>query len=166
MIIDFEYVKNDQKDFLKHLEMECGIKCPNDKFVVPMWLALALLTELMEIANEKKSFKWWDRLPADNEKVLTEVSDLLSHIGNLANALEVDLVMEINEIQVTAVETTFIRLAYRFTTLPGNKRQARNTLKNYIIPLFAELVYSLGFDMDELREAYETKMKANYTRFI
>ena len=32
---------------------------------------------------------------------------------------------------------------------------------NRIVPLFAELVYSLGFDLNDLKEAYNQKMDKN-----
>ncbi|MEG0023703.1 MAG: dUTP diphosphatase [Cetobacterium sp.] len=165
MIIDFEYALDEQKSFLEHLEVKKGMKCPKHSFNVPTWLILALLTELMEVANEKKCFKWWDKTPVNEKKVLTELSDLLSHIANLANILEVGLTSDIEQVQTTAVETTFIRLAYQFTTLTYKKTFARRTLKNRIVPLFVELVYSLGFSLEELKNEYSNKMNENYMRF-
>ena len=75
------------------------------------------------------------------------------------------MIFENLEIQTTAPEITFNKLAYRITTLSGSKNQARNQLINYLVPLFLELVYSLGFNIEQLEYAYKHKMKNNYERF-
>ena len=130
-----------------------------------MWLILAIHSEVGEVLNASKVHKIWDKSEIDRNHLLEELADLLSHIANLANFLEVDLVLDIQEVQITAVETTFNRLFYRTTTLDWNKRQARYTLTRYILPLFVELLYSFGFSLDDLEEAYKAKLKINYERF-
>lgn len=126
-----------------------------------MWLTLALLSELVEVLNETKIHKWWDRLPVNREKLKEELSDLLSHLGNLANELDVDLVVTVDEIQTTSIERQFIYLAYKITTLPWKKMFGKHKLDT-LIAKYVELVYSLGFDMDEIKEAYFKKMEKNY----
>ncbi len=165
MIIDFKYVQEMQKSFCKHLENKKGIKYQEESFNVPMWLILAIHSEVGEVLNASKVHKIWDKSEIDRNHLLEELADLLSHIANLANFLEVDLVLDIQEVQITAVETTFNRLFYRTTTLDWNKRQARYTLTRYILPLFVELLYSFGFSLDDLEEAYKAKLKINYERF-
>lgn len=44
-IIDLNYIKKEQKIFLEYLKSVKGIKYQEDKFQVPMWLTLALLSE-------------------------------------------------------------------------------------------------------------------------
>lgn len=166
MIIDFKYVQEVQRNFLEHLKKAKGINYQDAKFNVPMWLILALQTELWEVTNVSQVHKWWVKEKVNRKHLIEELSDLLSHIGNLANLLEVELVLDIEEVQTTVIESTVNKLAYRITTLNWNKRHARNTLINYIIPLFMELVYSLGFNLDELEEAYKCKMGDNYLRFV
>lgn len=164
-IIDFTYANKEQKNFLEHLESSKGIKYPNETLNVPMWLILALHSELSEVLNASKLHKFWDKSEINREHLIEELGDFLSHMANLANFLEVDLVTEIPEIQVTAPEVVFNQLAYRITTLNWNKRHARNALLNQIVPLFVELVHSFNFTLDELEEAYKRKMQHNYTRF-
>ena len=164
-IIDFTYANKEQKNFLEHLESSKGIKYPNETLNVPMWLILALHSELSEVLNASKLHKFWDKSEINREHLIEELGDFLSHMANLANFLEVDLVTEIPEIQVTAPEVVFNQLAYRITTLNWNKRHARNALLNQIVPLFVELVHSFNFTLDELEEAYKKKMQDNYTRF-
>ena len=164
-IIDFTYANKEQKNFLEHLETKNGIKYPNETLNVPMWLILALHSELSEVLNASKLHKFWDKSEINREHLIEELGDFLSHMANLANFLEVDLVTEIPEIQVTAPEVVFNQLAYRITTLNWNKRHARNALLNQIVPLYVELVYSFGFNLEELKTVYHKKMQHNYTRF-
>lgn len=166
MILDMRYVQETQNNFCKALEDGKGINYQKESFTVPMWLILSLQSELGEVLNASKVHKLWDKTEVDREHLLEELADLLAHVGNLANFLEIELVLDIKDVQVTAVESTFNRLAYRITTLNWNKRHARNTLVNHIVPLFIELLYSFGFDLEELKEAYHLKMGENYLRFI
>lgn len=165
MIADFKYVQKEQKKFLEHLKHVEGIKYQDDIFNVPMWLVLALQSELAEILNASKVHKWWDKQQVNENHLLEECADFLAHLGNLANILEIDLVAGIEEIQITAIESQINYLAYKITTLPWKKQFARSKLLNNLLPGFVQLVYSLGFDLDQLEEAYKNKMVVNYTRF-
>lgn len=160
-VIDLNYVKKEQESFLEHLKGVEGINYQESKFEVPMWLTLGLLSELIEVLNETKIHKWWDRMPPDKERLKEELADLLSHLGNLANELEVDLVVTVEETQTTSLEKQFIYIAYKITTLPWRKMFGKHKL-NTLITKYVELVYSLGFDMEEIEEAYFKKMQRNY----
>ena len=164
-VIDFRYANIEQKAFLEHLENVNNTKYPNETLNVPMWLILALHSELSEVLNASKLHKFWDKSEINRAHLIEELGDFLSHMGNLANFLEIDLVTEIPEIEITAAEVTFNKLAYRITTLNWSKRHARNTLLNQIIPNFVELLYSFDFSLTELKETYHKKMQHNYTRF-
>ncbi|GAA0103286.1 hypothetical protein UT300012_40030 [Paraclostridium bifermentans] len=128
---------------------------------MPMWLTLALISELIEVLNETKIHKWWDRLPVNEEKLKEELSDLLSHIGNLANELDAELIVTVDGVQTTSLERQFIYLAYKITTLPWKKMFGRHKLDT-LVTKYVELVYSLGLDMDQIKEAYFKKMDKNY----
>ncbi|GAA0100788.1 hypothetical protein UT300012_15030 [Paraclostridium bifermentans] len=160
-VIDLNYVKKEQKSFLEYLKSVEGINYQEEQFQVPMWLTLALISELMEVLNETKIHKWWDRLPVDEDKLKEELSDLLSHIGNLANELDADLIVTVDEVQTTSLERQFIYLAYKITTLPWRKMFGKHKLDT-LVTKYVELVYSLGLDMDQIKEAYFKKMEKNY----
>lgn len=160
-VIDLNYVKKEQESSLEHLKGVEGINYQESKFEVPMWLTLGLLSELIEVLNETKIHKWWDRMPPDKERLKEELADLLSHLGNLANELEVDLVVTVEETQTTSLEKQFIYIAYKITTLPWRKMFGKHKLDT-LITKYVELVYSLGFDMKEIEEAYFKKMQKNY----
>lgn len=164
-VIDLTYVKNEQKAFLEHLKSIKGIDHQEDKFNVPMWLTLALLSELIEILNETKIHKWWDASLVDENKLKEELSDFMAHLGNLANELDTPMIVTIEETQTTEIERQFINIAYKITTLPWRKLFGKHKLDT-LLAQFIELVYSLGFNMDEVEVAYKSKMKSNYSRFI
>lgn len=126
-----------------------------------MWLTLGLLTELVEVLNETKIHKWWDRSEPNQDRLKEELSDLLSHLGNLANELDADLIVTVDETQTTSLEKQFIYIAYKITTLPWRKMFGKHKLDT-LISKYVELVYSLGFDMEEIQEAYFKKMEKNY----
>ena len=163
--VDLRYVNKAQNEFLEHLESVKGINTPKNTLNVPMWLLLGLHSELSEVLNASKLHKFWYKSEINRTHLIEELGDFLSHMGNLANFLEIDLVTEIPEIEITAAEVTFNKLAYRITTLNWSKRHARNTLLNQIIPNFVELLYSFDFSLTELKETYHKKMQHNYTRF-
>lgn len=52
--IDLNYVKKEQKSFIEHLKSIEDINYQESKFEVPMWLTLALLSELVEVLNETR----------------------------------------------------------------------------------------------------------------
>lgn len=160
-VIDLNYVKKEQKSFLEHLKSVEDINYQEEQFQVPMWLTLALISELIEVLNETKIHKWWDRLPVNEEKLKEELSDLLSHIGNLANELDADLIVTVDEVQTTSLERQFIYLAYKITTLPWRKMFGKHKLDT-LVTKYVELVYSLGLDIDQIKEAYFKKMENNY----
>mgnify|MGYP002581126755 CR=1 FL=1 len=91
-VIDFTYANKEQKNFLEHLESSKGIKHPSETLNVPMWLILALHSELSEVLNASKLHKFWDKSEVNREHLIEELGDFLSHMANLANFLEVDLI--------------------------------------------------------------------------
>ena len=163
--VDLTYVNKTQKEFLDHLESVKGINTPKNTLNIPMWLLLGLHSELSEVLNASKLHKFWNKSEINKTHLIEKLGDFLSHMGNLANFLEVDLIVEIPEIQLTAQEVIFNQLYYKITTLNWNKRHARNTLISKSLPLFVQLVYSFGFNLEDLEKVYKRKMVENYSRF-
>lgn len=160
-IIDFTDIQEEQNRFLERLERVNSIKYQKDAFSVPMWIVLALQSELSEILNASKIHKWWDKSEVDRKHLAEECADFLSHLGNLANILEVELIASVEEVQRTCIENQINYLAYKITTLPWKKQFAKGKLLNNLLPGFIELVYSLGFDIDDIKKAYRSKMDKN-----
>lgn len=164
-VIDLNYVKKEQDKFIGCLHFVEGINYQEGSSKVPKWLILALSSELMEVLNESKVHKWWDTTPRDKNKLLEELSDLLSHLGNLANLLGLEMISDIKVTQERGIESIFTKTAYDILSIELSKTYARTKFPQLIVD-FIELVYSLGFDMEEIKEAYFIKMSENYLRFL
>lgn len=154
MIINFKYVKKERECHLKTYKKFDNINIQNDRFEIPMGHILSLHTNLAEVINV-----WLDN-GIGSPLVLEEITFLLCKIGELAVLLDIDLIREIEEIQTDPIEVTVNKLFYRITTLESKKKAInRGTIINYIIPMFVELVYSLGFSLEELEEYYKRGME-------
>lgn len=160
-VIDFTYALEKQKTFSRLLEEKKGIKQPSDIYNVPYSFILGLNSELYEIVNAAKMHKSYSKEKIDRDHVIEECADLLSWIGNTANFLEIKLITEVQEMQITAPEVIVVSLNDKINRLTWKKRVARYTLTDKIFPLFVELIYSLGFDLNDLKEAYHQKMDKN-----
>ncbi|MGL5671120.1 MAG: dUTP diphosphatase [Cetobacterium sp.] len=164
--INLDYVKEEQNKFLNHLKTIEGIKCPKNDFDVPKWLVLSLICELVEVINESKSkgVKWWDKEPIDEYKLKKELSDLLSHIGNVSNFLDIDLKLESELPKIRDIRPHLLGMIGDFTTLGFSKYYARNKLK-LILQKYFQLIDYFGYDIEDIKEVYLKKMKNNYARF-
>lgn len=163
-IIDLNYVKKEQDKFSKYLESTKGINTQTNTLKVSEGQILALASELYEVINESKIHKAYDK-NVDRERLIEELSDCLSMIGNIANSLNMDLVVEMEITQIENIEKQFIGLNYDILRLNKVSKSsiARRKLEELIVPQFINIVYSLGFNLDELKEAYFKKMEENYS---
>ena len=167
MIIDLTELQIKQQEFIAWLESKPGLINEKNKFGVTKKQVLATISELYEVGNEAKQiYKWWDKTEIKNVRVLEELSDVLSHILNLANALGADLVIDMELKQVTELEDQLMALNYtllRFGSHNANKHLEKRRLKELLLPEYIIFAYSLGFNMEELKEAYCKKMDWNYS---
>lgn len=162
--INLDYVKEEQNKFLNHLKTIEGIKYPKNDFDVPKWLVLSLICELIEVMNESKSIKWWDKTEINEYRLKEELSDLLSHIGNVSNFLDVDLKLESELPKIRDIKPHLLGMIGDFTTLGFSKYYARNKLK-LILQKYFQLINYFGYDIEDIKEVYLEKMKNNYARF-
>lgn len=125
-----------------------------------------LLSELMEVCNAAKVQKWWDKSDIDKENVAEELSDLLAHICNIANYLDIELIHEVEELQIKSIEGIVLAFVQDVILLSNsnNKTFIRHRIF-VILTKYIQIVYALGFNMEELKEAYYKKLKVNYRRF-
>ncbi|MGL5190767.1 MAG: dUTP diphosphatase [Cetobacterium sp.] len=162
--INLDYVKEEQNKFLNHLKTIEGIKYPKNDFDVPKWLVLSLICELIEVMNESKSIKWWDKTEINEYRLKEELSDLLSHIGNVSNFLDVELKLESELPKIRDIKPHLLGMIGDFTTLGFSKYYARNKLK-LILQKYFQLIDYFGYDIEDIKEVYLEKMKNNYRRF-
>lgn len=166
MIIDLTEVQSSQIEFISYLESKPGIVNPKSKFGVTKGQAIDLLSELIEVCNAAKIQKWWDSSEIDKDHVLEELADLLAHICNIANYLDIKLIHEVEEVQIESIEGHIISLSSDIIQIPFSKNKTFVRHKIFVIlTKYIQLVYILGFSIDELKEAYHKKLEINYTRF-
>lgn len=165
MNIDFREIQIVQKDFVKFLEERPSMINVKSKFGVTRVQTLAILSEVFEVLNETKIHKWWDLTPRSDKKVLEELSDVLSHICNVANQLEIKLVITEEIKQIETLESQFIKITGSIIQLPFIKIFFAKKKIQTIFMQYMQLVYALGFTTEELENAYYDKLEANYRRF-
>lgn len=166
MIIDLRNIQAEQVEFINYLESKPGVINPKSKFGITKGQAIDLLSELMEVCNAAKVQKWWDKSDIDKDNVAEELADLMAHICNVANYLDMELIHEVEEIQIESVEGHVISLASDMIQIPFSKNKTFVRHKIFVIlTKYIQLVYILGFNMDEVKEAYHKKLEINYTRF-
>ena len=93
--------------------------------------------------------------------MLNDLIMILNRMSDIAIFLDIDLIAEVQEIQVTAPEVILNSLFNNVSMLNYKKTTSRIKMINRIMPLFVELVYSLGFTTDELEEAHHKNMDKN-----
>lgn len=163
-MIDLKHIQRQQEEFISWLEEKPGMINEKSKYKVTKKQALALISELYEVENEVKYVhKWWDNSVVYREKVLLELSDFLSHLSNVSNYLDIELITEEEITQVEDLEGQFLSLTRHVYELPylnqkfNIKYKIRTIFREYL-----QLVYSLGFNIEELEEGYKKKLKSNY----
>ena len=166
MIIDLREIQGKQSEFINYLEGKPGVINPKSSFNVTKGQAIKLISKLMQVCNEIKIQKWWDKPDIDKENLIEELADLLAYICDVSNYTGVELV---SEIEVTLVEDleAFIMAFVSDVVLLSNSNNKAFIRHGLLVILgkFIQLVYNLGFSIEELIEAYNKKLKINYTRF-
>lgn len=126
-------------------------------------LKLALLVELGELANEVKSFKFWsvkDRSAKDI--VLEEYVDGIHFIGSLCLANNIEGVFEISDhVELLSKKETTKLILKLFND--GDKLNSKSGIIKWYED-YLSLGYGLGFNIDEIKQAYFSKNKINFDR--
>ena len=166
MIIGLRDIQDKQVEFINYLESKPGTINPKSKFGVTKGQAIDLLSELMEVCNAAKVQKWWDKSDVDKEYVAEELSDLLAHICNISNYMDVELLHLVETMPIECIEGHVIALVSDIIQIPYSKNKTFIKHKIFVIlTKYIQLVYELGFNIYELKEAYYKKLEKNYTRF-
>ena len=142
MLIDLSYIKNVNNDTCKSLYSEKGIKYQESNFKVTQSQIISLCSSLYKVVYE-----------VDKDKLLESLKDCLRIIGDISNTLDVDLEINSDFTRKTNIESLIIALNYdilrfnRIDSLYFNRRR----LKEVVIPQFLNIVYELGFSIDDLK---------------
>lgn len=154
-VIDLNYCKKLRKSILSHELCNNNINTQREIYSVPMGLILDFHIDLAHLALGL-------RLNKDLKDVmLNDLIMILDRMSDIAIFLDVDLITEVREIQVTAPEAILNALFNNVSQLNYKKGISRRKLVDRIVPLFVELAYSLGFDIDDIKKAYRSKMDKN-----
>ena len=154
-VIDLNFAKKSRESILSGTEETNSINTQIKSYSVPMSLIIDFHIDLAHLALGLT-------LNKDLEDViLNDLIMILNRMSDIAIFLDIDLIAEVQEIQVTAPEVILNSLFNNVSMLNYKKATSRTKMINRIVPLFAELVYSLGFDLNDLKEAYHQKMDKN-----
>jgi len=152
-VIDLNFAKKSRESILSDTEDNNSINTQIKAYSVPMSLIMNFHIDLAHLAlNLNKDYK---------DVMLNDLIMILNRMSDIAIFLDIDLIAEIQEIQVTATEVILNSLFNNVSMLNYKKATSRTKMINRILPLFAELVYSLGFDLNDIKKAYHQKIDKN-----
>lgn len=148
-----------QEQLDTHIEKQHGLESADlfDKKI------LALLVELGELANERRSFKFWStKAPSSKEVILEEYVDGVHFILSLG-IIKGYIKGEYHIIDETENDITNQFLAVYNTIMVFSKEAS---LENYkeLVSAYLYLGNLLGFSEEEIFNAYVSKNEVNYLR--
>lgn len=123
---------------------------------------LALLTELGELANETRCFKYWSvKPPSPREKILEEYVDCFHFILTIGLDNGYEAITPEYPFEIEDLTTHFINLF-----LAVNELVAISSINSYevLVEDFFALGVALGLSWDEVVEAYLAKNEINHQR--
>lgn len=124
---------------------------------------LALLTELGELANEWRGFKYWSEdTEAREADMLVEYVDNLHFILSLENYYEFKY-RGIGSIRQATITDQFTTIFYAVASLASDKENKVAELLS-IRAHFIGLGEMLGFTSEQVENAYNDKYKINFER--
>lgn len=123
---------------------------------------LALLIELSELANSTRCFKYWSNKPSEpKERVIDEYADSLHFLLSLG----IDLGIDNYEYDYLPRDEDLSSLFVKIYQLVSNFIDDR-TNENYkeMFDLFLSIGEKLNFSINEIIDAYFSKLDVNYKR--
>ena len=154
-VIDLNFAKKLRESILSNEKDNSNINIQKEIYSLPMNLIINFHIDLAHLAlglTLNKDLK---------DVMLNDLIMILNRMSDIAIFLDIDLIAEVQEIQVTAPEVILNSLFNNVSMLNYKKTTSRIKMINRIMPLFVELVYSLGFTTDELEEAHHKNMDKN-----
>ena len=154
-VIDLNFDKKLRESILSNEKDNSNINIQKEIYSMPLNLIINFHIDLAHLAlglTLNKDLK---------DVMLNDLIMILNRMSDIAIFLDIDLIAEVQEIQVTAPEVILNSLFNNVSMLNYKKTTSRIKMINRIMPLFVELVYSLGFTTDELEEAHHKNMDKN-----
>ncbi|MCR8994503.1 dUTP diphosphatase [Brevibacillus laterosporus] len=122
---------------------------------------LALRVELSEFANEVKCFKHWSNKPMNRERALEEAADVLHFLLSVGIYLD----EEVWEFDYRRVEPAFDCITSQFNQIFDAISTSLDIQEwRDVVEQFIELIYMIGFTLQQIAGAYIDKWKINIQR--
>ena len=154
-VIDLNFAKKLRESILSNEKDNSNINIQKEIYSMPMNLIINFHIDLAHLAlglTLNKDLK---------DVMLNDLIMILNRMSDIAIFLDIDLIAEVQEIQVTAPEVILNSLFNNVSMLNYKKTTSRIKMINRIMPLYVELVYSLGFTTEELEEVHHKNMDKN-----
>lgn len=123
---------------------------------------LALFTEIGELANETRCFKFWsNKSKSDADVILAEYVDGLHFIMSLGLDYGYRYESQLIETDASSETEHFNRV---FASCTAFKQKPSATNYNNLFVCYLELGNKLGFDEETIYQGYRKKNEINYER--
>ncbi len=124
---------------------------------------LALHVEIAELANEKQSFKYWKQSQnIDEQRIKDELADVLHFTISLGIDIEFNESIDLDQVDKE------IPLTQRFISMHDSLGEFYNRRDHQdyrqLLESVLGLTYDLGYDVQDLYDAYMLKYKENHQR--
>ena len=164
-VIDLTDMQKSQEVFLQFLESKPNMINVKNKFGVSRAQTLSILSEVIGALSETKIHKWWDLDQVNQEKLLEKLVVSFNHISNIATQFNVDLIIEKEIEPIESLESQFLKITGNIIQLPFIKIYFAKKKIKLIFYQYIQLVYGLGFSIEELEKAYYKKLEKKYIKF-
>lgn len=126
-------------------------------------IKLALLVELGELANEIRSFKFWStKLPSEKKVILEEYVDGIHFLTSMCIREKISGQFEIPNIKPIHDKLAITKFFNNLFDL-SNKLDTPSDIIHWY-QKYLELGYLLGFDVNDIKNAYHLKNQINIDR--
>ncbi len=164
-VIDLTDMQKSQEVFLQFLESKPNMINIKNKFGVSRAQTLSILSEVIGVLSETKIHKWWDLGQVNQEKLLEKLVESFSHISNIATQFNVNLIVEKDIEPIESLESQFLKITGNIIQLPFIKKYFAKKKIELIFYQYIQLVYGLGFSIEDIEKAYYKKLEKSYAKF-
>ena len=159
MKLDLSNIFNEQKQLDLTIQKNHNVNYET----VSKKLIVALAVELGELANEVRCFKFWSFKPASSkDKIIEEYADGIHFITSISIMHSISPIFEVchevRKLDNEQLSCMFKELFDLISTL-NNPNDIRTWYVKYI-----ELGFALGFDINDIIDAYQAKHQKNIDR--
>ena len=164
-VTDLTDMQKSQEVFLQFLESKPNMINIKNKFGVSRAQTLSILSEVIGVLSETKIHKWWDLGQVNQEKLLEKLVESFSHISNIATQFNVNLIVEKDIEPIESLENQFLKITGNIIQLPFIKIYFAKKKIELIFYQYIQLVYGLGFSIEDIEKAYYKKLEKSYAKF-